>query len=81
MTESDDPVTLAVVAATAVTATSLSNKGGPSAPDIKKKQAVRTAEPLEQVSEQARRNRRQALAFSTRGFEEPTLSDAGLLGF
>ena len=49
-------------------------------PAVQAKQAVRTAEPVKQISEAARKNRRRAAAFLPRGFAPPTLSQAGLLG-
>lgn len=45
-----------------------------------KAQAKRTAEALPQVSEQAKKNKRLAASLLTKGWGEPKLSKAGLLG-
>ena len=57
--------------------------GGGSSVDIPKQEAEnvkRTAAPVEQLSEQARKNRRLSASLLTRGFTPPTLGQAGLLG-
>lgn len=52
----------------------------PSIPAVQAEQAKRTAEPVEQASEQAKINRRLAASFLTRGFSKPKLGYGGLLG-
>ncbi len=42
--------------------------------------AKKTAAPVEQLSDTARRNRRRASAFRPRGFAPPKLGQPGLLG-
>ncbi len=49
-------------------------------PVAQAEQAVRTAEPLEQVSEQARKNKRLAASMLTKDWGKPKLGAAGLLG-
>ena len=66
MTESDDALGLG---------------GGPDIPDMPAVRAgppKKTAEPLKQLSEQAKKNRQLAASFLTRGFTEPSLSEPGL---
>lgn len=43
-------------------------------------QAKRTAEPVEQLSEQAKRNKRLAASLLTKDWGKPKLGTAGLLG-
>jgi len=55
--------------------------GGGGSPKLPpKEQASRTAEPIQQLSPQAERNRRLAGSLLTRAFAQPTLSQPGLLG-
>ena len=82
MTESDDPVTIAVVGASVFGAVqagkSRGGGGGGGQPTVT--QATKTAAPETQLSEQAKRNRRLAASSLTRDFSEPTLSQPALLG-
>jgi len=69
MSESDDPIT------------SLFGGGkSPKMPSIKAEQVKRTAAPVDQLSEAAKKNRQRAAAFNPRGFAPPTLGQSGLLG-
>ena len=49
-------------------------------PAVKAENVKRTAQPTEQLSEGAARNRRLAASSLTRGFAPPELSSSGLLG-
>ena len=84
MTESDDPVTLAVVGSAVVGTVAATGGfgGGPSGGGgrVAAGQATQTATPEPQRSEQAKRNRRLAASVLTRDFGEPTLSQPALLG-
>ena len=56
-------------------------KGGGGKIPMPKVQAKKvTAAPVEQLSEEAKKNRKRAAAFQPRGFAPPTLGQAGLLG-
>ena len=73
---------LAAAGVAAAGAAGAFSKTGSKIPGARRaKQAVKTAKPVEQISEQARKNKRMAASFLTRGFAEPKLSQAGLLGF
>ena len=52
----------------------------PEMPSIQAEQAKRTAEPIEQLSEEAKKSRRMAASMITKGWETPKLGAAGLLG-
>jgi hypothetical protein len=49
-------------------------------PPVKAGNLKKTAKPVDQVSEQSKRNRRLAASALTRGFAPPTLGQPGLLG-
>lgn len=49
-------------------------------PKIQAEQAKRTAEPLEQLSEAAKKSRRLAASFLTQDFKKPKLGKSGILG-
>jgi len=49
-------------------------------PKIKAEQAKQTAMPVEQLSEQARKNRRLAASMLTRDWSRPKLGYGGMLG-
>ena len=55
--------------------------GGPDIPSRTAEPAKRTAAPVDQPSEQPRKNRLRAASQLTRGFEPPKLGKPGLLGF
>ena len=48
--------------------------------NAKDQQATKTATPVDQLSEAAKRNRQRAASFNPRGFAPPTLGTPGLLG-
>ena len=54
--------------------------GGGGIPSRKAAPQKRTAEPVEQLSEQAKRNRKRARSLLTREFQSPRLGMTGLLG-
>ena len=54
--------------------------GGVDIPQPSKEAASRTAEPAEQISEQARKNRKRRLSASFLTLGEPKISEPGLLG-
>ena len=62
----------------AVAAKSMSG-GSSKMPDVKAENK-KTAAPVAQLSEVAKKNRQRAAAFNPRGFAPPTLGRAGLLG-
>lgn len=49
-------------------------------PAVQAEQAKRTAEPVEQISEQAKRGKRRAASMVTRDWGKPKLGYAGMLG-
>ena len=53
---------------------------GPKIPAVKAEPIKKTAAPVEQLSETAKKNKQRAAAFQPRGFAPPTLGQAGLLG-
>ena len=84
MTESDDPATIAIIGAATVgtvAATGGFGGGGADIPSRTAEPAKRTAAPLDQPSEQARKNRLRAASALTQSFEPPKLGKPGLLGF
>jgi len=54
--------------------------GGVDLPSTQAGNLKKTAEPVEQLSEQAKKNRRKAASMLPRGFEPPKLSTPGMLG-
>lgn len=83
MTETDDPATIAIIGAATVGTVAATGGfgGGPDIPSRTAEPAKRTAAPVDQSSEQARKNRLRAASALTRDFEPPKLGKPGLLGF
>ena len=54
--------------------------GGIDIPSRKAENVSRTARPVDELSEQAKKNKRLAASILTKSFAEPTLSKPGLLG-
>lgn len=90
MDTSDDPVTLGLAAGGAILAEEQRKKASKRAANVEEEAAARTAalaaeankeraEPVEQLSEQAKRNRRLAASALTREFAGPTLGIPALL--
>ena len=81
MTESDDPVTVAIVGGAIFAGSQMSKKASkPDIPVQAKEQAKKTAVPLEQLSEQAKKNKRLQASMLTKDWAEPKLGFGGLLG-
>ena len=82
MDTSDDPVSLAIIGGVAYGATQVGKGGGGGGGQqaLPTAQATKTAEPVEQLSEQAKRNRRLAASSLTKQFAEPTLGIPALTG-
>ena len=53
---------------------------GDALPSRTAEQPTKTAEPVDQLSEQARKNRRRSAGLFSQGFAPPQLSTPGLLG-
>ncbi len=78
MDTNDDPITIAGIALPLLMSKKAKKSDGiPELPPLEKK---KTAQPVEQLSEAAKKNRRLAASFLTSGFSTPKLGAGGLLG-
>ena len=82
MDTSDDPVTMTVLGTAGAFAAAKAISTGKKfeAPSMQAEQAKKTAEPVEQLSETARKNRQRKASMITKDWDTPKLGYAGLLG-
>ena len=84
MAETDDPVTVAIVAGAGVAGAAASgafSKGDkPKMPSANAGNPKRTAQATEQLSDQDKKNRALAASLVTKNWSPPTLGKPGLLG-
>lgn len=82
MDTSDDPVTVAMVGGAVFGVVQASKTSRPSGSGATPKagQEIKTAEPVETLSEQAKKNRRQAASVLASRFGKPILGIPGLMG-
>ena len=80
MDTTDDPVTLLLIGGAAAGGAALGGAfgGGGDIPSVEARTEKRTAAPVEQVSDEARRNRRRQASILTKDFGEPKLGLSGL---
>jgi len=80
MTESDDPVTIGLGIGSAFLTKKLTAGKAGEMPSLEAGVPKKTAEPLSQLSEAAKKNRRLAASFLTKEWSKPKLGAAQMTG-